>query len=143
MPIAGRCHCGNIAYTLDWPAEVASVPARACSCAFCRKHGNVWTAHPAAALAVSVRDAARVSRYAFETKTADFHVCARCGVPPVVTSEIEGRTYAVVNVNTFENVDAALLKHSSGSLDGESVDDRLARRQRNWIGQVDFPAADG
>jgi hypothetical protein len=66
-----------------------------------------------------------------------------CGVPPVVTSRIDGRLYAVVNVNCFENVDPALLKHSSGSLDGESVGDRLARRQRNWIGQVDFPAADG
>jgi len=141
MPIAGRCHCGNIAYTLDWPAEVASVPARACSCAFCRKHGNVWTAHPAAALAVSVRDAARVSRYAFETKTADFHVCAICGVVPLVTSTIDGHTYAVVNVNTFENVDPAQLAHAGVSFDGETEAARLARRARNWIGDVRFASA--
>src|SRR5689334_22221194 len=78
MPIAGRCHCGNIAYALQWPADAVTIPARACGCAFCRKHGNVWTAHPGAALAVTLRDATQVSRYAFETKTADFHVCAIC-----------------------------------------------------------------
>ena len=140
MPIAGRCHCGNIAYTLDWPADAATIPARACSCAFCRKHGNVWTAHPAAALAVTLRDAAHVSRYAFETKTADFHVCTICGVVPLVTSTIEGRTYAVVNVNTFEDVDPARLAHASVSCDGDYETARLARRSRNWIGDVRFVA---
>ena len=140
MPIAGRCHCGNIAYSLDWPAEAASIPARACGCAFCRKHGNVWTAHAGAALVVTIGDASRVSRYAFETKTADFHVCAICGVVPLVTSTIDGRTYAVVNVNTFEGVDPARLAHASVSFDGESETARLARRSRNWIGDVRFVA---
>jgi hypothetical protein len=59
-------------------------------------------------------------------------------VVPLVSSHIDGRDYAVVNVNTFDNVDPALLRHASANLDGESVDDRLARRQRNWIGSVTF-----
>jgi len=57
-------------------------------------------------------------------------------VPTHVTSEIEGRTYAVVNVNTFENFDAASLLHSPARFDGEDVATRLARRQRNWIADV-------
>jgi hypothetical protein len=57
---------------------------------------------------------------------------------PVVTSRIEGRVYAVVSVNAFDNVEAAMLKRSPASFDGESEGDRLARRQRNWIGSVEF-----
>jgi hypothetical protein len=85
-----------------------------------------------------VKEPALVSRYAFGTRTAEFHVCSRCGVVPVVTSEIEGRLYAVVNVNTFDGVDAALLRRSPANFDGEGTDSRLARRARNWIGDVQF-----
>ena len=31
-------------------------------------------------------------------------MCTACGVVPVVTSRIDGRLYAVVSVNAFENV---------------------------------------
>ncbi len=79
-----------------------------------------------------------MSRYAFGTKTADFHVCSGCGVAPVVTSVSEGRVYAVVSVNAFDNVEAAALKRTPASFDGEREGDRLARRQRNWIGNVEF-----
>ena len=138
MRIRGRCHCGNISFALDWPGEPAEIPARACGCSFCTKHGGVWTSHPGAQLDVSIADGSRVSRYLFGTRTATFHVCMNCGVPPVVTSQIEGKTYAVVNVNTFEDVDAARLGKSGADFEGEDKDSRLARRMRNWIGSVRF-----
>lgn len=56
----------------------------------------------------------------------------------VVTSKIEGRLYAVVNVNTFNGVDSALLRRSPADFDGEGTDSRLARRARNWIGNVEY-----
>lgn len=143
MLIEGRCHCGNITFTLDWQPDPESIPARACTCTFCTRHGGLWTSNPQGRLQVRVADSARVSRYAFGTETAAFQICMTCGVVPLVTSRIDGQLYAVVNVNTFENVDPSLLQRSSSTLDGEGVGDRLARRQRNWIGQVDFPAADG
>ena len=141
MLIHGQCHCGNIAFTLDWTPEPSAIPARACTCAFCRKHGNVWTACPGGSLSVAVADASLVSNYAFETRTAEFHVCARCGVVPLATSTIDGRVYAVVNVNSLEGVDPAMLQRSPVTFDGESVAGRLARRTRNWIGDVRFTAA--
>jgi hypothetical protein len=140
MLIHGRCHCGNISYTLDWQPDPTQIAVRACTCSFCVKHGGVWTANPSAALTLHLKEPSRVSKYAFETKTADFHVCTVCGVVPVATSEIDGRLYAVVNVNTFENVDPAMLSKSSASFDGEQQDTRLARRKKNWIGNVDFAA---
>ena len=74
MLIKGGCHCGNIAFNLRWADDAAGIPARACGCSFCIKHGGVWTSNPQAALAVVVADAAHVSRYTFGTRTATFHV---------------------------------------------------------------------
>jgi len=138
MLISGSCHCGNISFSLDWQPEPTEIPARACTCSFCVKHGGVWTSCPAGSLAVRVRDSTLVSAYAFGTKTAQFHVCSSCGVVPVVTSTIEGTIYAVVSVNAFDNVPPELLRRASVSFDGEGTDDRLARRKRNWIGRVTF-----
>lgn len=138
MLISGACHCGNITFRLDWQPEPKEIPARACSCSFCTKHGGVWTSCPTASLVVSIRDPRQVSVYAFGTKTAEFHVCANCGIVPVVTSEIDGHVYAVVSVNAFEGVPPSLLQRASVSFDGEGQGDRLARRKRNWIGRVEF-----
>ena len=138
MVVRGRCHCGNIAFALDWEPDPSEIPARACGCTFCQKHGGLWTSNPEGRLRVQVREPSWVSQYAFGTGTAQFHVCARCGIVPVVTSEIDGHLYAVVSVNAFEGVDAALLKRAPVSFDGEDEGARLARRRRNWIRDVVF-----
>jgi hypothetical protein len=138
MLIHGKCHCGNIAFALTWDPDPVEIPARACTCSFCVKHGGVWTSNPAGALQVVVHDPARVSRYAFGTETAEFHICARCGVVPVVTSRIDGRLYAVVSVNAFDGVDPALVRRAPMTLDNEDTATRLARRQRNWISRVTY-----
>ena len=138
MRIRGRCHCGNISFRLDWDPDPVEIPARSCDCTFCVKHGGTWTSYPAGRLEVAIEDPALVSRYEFGTKTATFHVCARCGVVPVVTSDLDGRTYAVVSVKAFENVDPSMLRPGPVSFDGEGVESRLARRKRNWIAEVKF-----
>ena len=136
MLIAGKCHCGNIAFTLEWEGDPPEIPARACGCSFCVKHGGVWTSNPGSSLAVTIRDASLVSKYAFGTRTATFHVCSTCGAVPLVTSEIANHLYAVVNVNALENVDESWLCRAAANFDGEDIESRLARRQRNWIAEV-------
>ncbi len=136
MRLNGKCHCGNVAFELEWEGDPPEIPARACGCTFCVKHGGVWTSHPKSRLAVTIREAALVSKYAFGTRTATFHVCSRCGSVPLVTSEIADHLYAVVNVNTLENVDRAWLRRGNANFDGEDVESRLARRSRNWIADV-------
>jgi hypothetical protein len=138
MLITGSCHCRNISFALAWEPTPAEIPARACTCSFCTKHGGVWTSNPAGSLEVTVQDPASVSKYAFGTGTAVFHICARCGVVPVVTSDIDGRLHAVVSVNAFENVDPSMLKPAPVSFDDETEASRLERRKRGWVGDVRF-----
>jgi hypothetical protein len=138
MLIHGKCHCGNISFALTWEPAPAEIPARACTCSFCVKHGGVWTSNPDAALRVRVEDSSLVSKYAFGTRTAEFHICARCGVVPVVTSRIDERVYAVVSVNAFEGLAPSLVRRTPASFDGEGNDSRLARRKQNWIATVEY-----
>ena len=138
MNIHGSCHCGNIAFTLRWTPDPVEIPARACDCSFCVKHGGVWTSHPSSSLSVAVKNPSLVTKYSFGTQTALFHTCTGCGVVPVVTSQIGERTYAVVSVNAFDGVDPSLLCRAAASFEGEGTDARLMRRQRNWIADVKF-----
>jgi hypothetical protein len=138
MLIHGSCHCGNISFELTWKPEPVHIPARACDCSFCSKHGGVWTSNPAGVLRVLVKERALVSKYSFGTGTAVFHVCGRCGVTPVVTSLIDEHLYAVVSANAFTNVEPSLLRRAPASFEGEGIESRLARRKRNWIAAVRF-----
>lgn len=138
MLISGSCRCKNIGFTLVWEPDPIDIPARACTCSFCVKHGGVWTSTPTGVLRVTVQRASQVSHYAFGTRTAVFHVCAGCGAVPVVTSRIDGHLYAVVSVNAFDGVDASRLRRASATFDDEDEAARLARRQRNWIADVGF-----
>jgi hypothetical protein len=138
MLISGSCHCGNISFALAWEPEPSEIPARACDCSFCTKHGGVWTSCPAGLLDVTVRDPLLVSKYAFGTRTAEFHICSRCGIVPLVTSHIKGRLYAVVSVNAFDGVAPSLLRPAAASFQEETEEGRLARRTRNWIANVRY-----
>ena len=134
--INGRCHCGNIRFRFSLPVGEGPIPVRTCTCTFCLKHGGVYTSHPQGQLRASIEDQDALHRYRFGTATADFYVCTRCGVVPFVISPMQGKDYAVVNVNTFEDVPPGDLDASPSDFEGENLDDRLGRRGRNWIADV-------
>ncbi len=134
--IIGSCHCRNIRYIMHWPSSAPVIAVRECGCTFCRKHGGAWTSHRDAELSIEVRDRAKVAAYRFGTATADFCVCATCGVTPFVLSEIDDVVYAVVNVNTFDDAKDFTFTSSSTDFDGEDAESRLERRRRNWIPAV-------
>lgn len=136
LQIQGSCHCANVSYSLEWPGDPPEIPARSCGCSFCVKHGGVWTSHPQGILRVRITAADVLTRYAFGTETAQFLVCARCGAAPVVTSQIDGAMFAVVNVNTFDNVERARIRTQPANFEGEEVSSRLERRRRKWIADV-------
>jgi hypothetical protein len=130
--IHGSCHCGNIRFLFDWPDPSPIIRVRACGCSHCTKHRSVWTSHPDGRFYLRIADDTQVTRYRFGTKTADFHVCSICGVVPIVTCVIDGARYAVVNTNTFDDVDKSELAEAATNFEGETTENRLARRRRNW-----------
>ena len=130
--IRGSCHCRNIRVTFDWPGSESAIPVRACGCGLCTKHRAAWTSHPDGRFYLQIANKSLATQYRFGTKTADFHVCLTCGAIPIVTCMIEGLRYAVFNVNTFDNVDRSELVETATNFDGETTENRLARRRRNW-----------
>jgi hypothetical protein len=135
-PIDGACHCRNIRFVLRWPDSEPVIAVRKCGCTFCHKHAGAWTSHRSAELVVEINDRSLVSNYNFGTKTADFCVCTVCGVVPFVLCEIDDRQYAVVNVNTFQEVGSFSFSSAPTNFDGEDTKGRLDRRKRNWISNV-------
>ena len=132
----GSCHCSNNKTTLNWPDSTATIPVRACGCDLCTKHGAVWTSHPNGSFELQITDQVKAAQYQFGTKTAEFHLCLNCGVIPAATCTMEGTQYAVLNVNTFDDVDPSLFDSSPTDFEGESIKNRLARRHRNWTPQA-------
>lgn len=133
----GECHCGNIRFELHTSlAETALVP-RECSCTLCRKHRASWISDPEGEVHVHYRNQNFVSSYRFGHGTADFIVCATCGVLMVAVCEIEGRTRAVLNIRAVRE-GTFTSPPITTNFDGEDVQARLARRARNWTGRVVF-----
>ncbi|MBK8960829.1 MAG: hypothetical protein IPM80_21020 [Proteobacteria bacterium] len=129
--IEGSCHCRNLRYTLHW--RLAEAPTlRACGCDYCSRHGALWTSHPEAPVTLTIADQSLVLPYRFGTGSADFLLCRRCGILSLTRCEFEDGARTVVNANTFDTLSLAQCARISTDFDAENLDQRLARRQRNW-----------
>lgn len=128
----GGCHCGNLRFAFDTALAADALPRRACQCSFCRLHGAVSTSDPAGRVRFEVRDATRVQRYRFGLKTADFLICATCGIYVGAVMREGERAWAILNANTFD--DAARLTQPERPMDyaAEDTAQRLARRKARW-----------
>jgi hypothetical protein len=106
---------------------------RADNCSFCIKHQAAFTSDPRGELFL-------VARYRFGTMTADFVLCRDCGV--FVAAAMTEPSIAVVNVNVLEARDAFFQNELRvASFDGESTEQRLARRKARWTPLVEFTAS--
>jgi hypothetical protein len=134
--LRGSCHCGNIEFTLVTAKSADDLVPRRCSCSMCRRHGASHISDPGARLALRYRDPSLLSLYRFGHGTAQWIICARCGVLTAVLCEIEDRLRAVVRVQSMvDHVFTATEMPTD--FDGESVAERLERRARTWIGTVE------
>jgi hypothetical protein len=133
--LKGSCHCGNVEFTLLTQQSEQSLAPRRCGCSMCRRHGASWISDPEARLELRYRDESRLSIYQFGHATSRWIVCARCGVLTAAICRIEGRLRAVVRSQ-------AMIDHVFSApevptdFEDESVENRLARRARTWIGSV-------
>jgi hypothetical protein len=128
----GGCHCGNLRLTLRLTGEPRDAGLRACGCSFCRANQTRTVSDPEGAAEIWADDWAEVSKYRFGTGTADFLVCRRCGIYLGAMTETAAGTRMVTNTNCLE--DRALFTGTPAPTDhnGETVDDRQARRAAMW-----------
>ena len=138
VELTGGCHCGAITYRLSWRQKDLPIPSRSCTCSFCTKHNNRYTSHPRARLKARFADEEMISRYRFGTGSADFIFCRRCGVMPLLTTEIGGKLFGLVNVNSLDDQSVIAPDVPAMTFEGEDLEDRSGRRKKNWIRAVEI-----
>ena len=128
----GGCHCGNLRWTLTSALTAADLPARACQCSFCLRHGALSTSDSAGYLRFEVDDRALLLRYRFATASADFLICRRCGVYVGALMQAEGAWFAIANLNTLEGREALKPVPQPMVYDREDQAARRGRRRARW-----------
>ena len=129
-PLHGSCHCGQLTIALHSELPPETLPVRQCGCTFCLRHNPRYTSDPLGNVQVSCPPG--VLRYRFGHGSADFVMCARCGVFTLALWAHEGRLYSVINLLVLDArarfVGAARLM----DFDAETPAQRIARRAVSW-----------
>ena len=129
----GGCHCGNISVRLTLSKPPADCPLRACQCSFCRAHATRTVSDPGGLFEIAAKDWVLVEKYRFDSKTADYLICKRCGVYVAAICETPKGLRAVVNVNALDDRAAFTQAPALPDYAGETPENRLARRAVNWM----------
>jgi hypothetical protein len=133
----GQCHCGAIGYVFETSLPPSEWPVRACRCSFCRAHGVLTTSDPRGSLEFRMADPVRLVRYRFGLRTADFLLCAQCGVYVGAAIATGRGRYGIVNINAMRPVPAGLAQPQPMSYEGENETQRADRREARWTPIVD------
>ncbi|MBV1880487.1 MAG: hypothetical protein KUG82_02580 [Pseudomonadales bacterium] len=122
------CRCGN--FSIDWVSKKLEYIARQCSCDYCKSSKAEFLSDPESTVYFKVRLEKEHKIIKHGHETSEFHECIHCGVI-IITSRIYGDDYCVLNGKSLDipnyRLDPILRKY-----DGETVEERLQRRQKNW-----------
>lgn len=124
--LSGGCHCGALKVELETAGALAP---RACQCRFCRRHGARMVSDPEGLAVLTLGPEAQ--RYRFGTRTTDFIFCGRCGTYVGALAELDGRVFATLNLNTFDDPRPD-LEAAPVDYDGENAEAKAARRLSKW-----------
>jgi hypothetical protein len=137
---SGRCHCGALGYRYETALAPETWSIRACQCRFCRIHSALSTSDPDGALEFVADDPACLTRYRFALRITDFFVCNHCGVYlGATTTTSERGLIGVVNVRPLDAIAKRLRDPIAASYDGETADERSARRNKRWTSVAATP----
>jgi hypothetical protein len=131
--VHGSCHCGSVDVVMHLSRAPAATVVRECQCSFCRSHGARTIADPAGRAVIRAATSSALNRYRFELATADFLLCAHCGIYVGAVLEESGQAWAVLNVQGLRVPEFRAVAAAPVSYDGESSFDRVARRKANWM----------
>ena len=126
----GQCHCGAVRVEIEGVAA-ADLPLRACQCGFCRRHGAISTSHPDATITFAAGQG-MLTRYRFGQRLSDFLVCAGCGCYVGSLAETDIGPIAILNVRGVDLPGFEGREPQSMVYDGETADERTARRKARW-----------
>jgi hypothetical protein len=123
----GACHCGAVRaeYETNQPVRL-----RQDGCGFCSSRGVKSASDPEGRLALTATK--RLTRYRFGHKTADFLICPECGTYVATYMESPRGPIGVINVVGLNINDLKQLPVTLTSLEGESNEERIARRVSRW-----------
>lgn len=127
----GGCHCGALSLRFETAVAPASLKRRACQCSFCRAHGALTISDADGALRIDAMADALV-RYRFGLKTADFLICARCGVYVGAVFGDGEDAWGIVNANVLHDRASFTAPIEAISYDNETVSSRGERRKSRW-----------
>lgn len=71
-------------------------------------------------------------KYRFGLRSADFLVCATCGVYVAAVMTHEGRSFTTINLRALSPVVSGLPEPEPVSYEPESLQQRIDRRARRW-----------
>lgn len=131
LAFSGGCHCGGLKATFETTQPPATVQRRACQCSFRRSHGALTASDPDGALRFDA-EAGALIRYRFGLKTADFLICARCGVYVGAVYGEGDDLWGVVNLNALHDCNSFTAPILDISYDNETASTRGERRKRRW-----------
>lgn len=131
LAYSGGCHCGALNITFETAVAPSALQRRACQCSFCRSHGVISVSDRDGALRVDAKADALV-RYRFGLKTADFLICARCGVYVVSVFGDDDEMWGVVNANALHERLLFTSPVEAVAYDGETPATRGERRKHRW-----------
>ena len=122
----GQCHCGAIRIAFETERPLAP---RQCQCGFCRRHNVRMVSDPDGSATLTLGP--ETQRYRFATATTDYLICGRCGTYVGAVAEADGRTFATLNLNAFDDP-RLVLAATPVSYDGETAEEKAERRRRKW-----------
>jgi hypothetical protein len=128
----GSCHCQALGFTYHTrlPAEQWSV--RACQCTFCTAHAALSTSDPRGLLEFRIRDERWLRRYRFGLGTADFLLCAQCGVYMGAQIDTERGAFGIINLRALRGRPATLAAAAPVDYGAEGAEERVQRRAKQW-----------
>jgi hypothetical protein len=128
----GSCRCGGLSFAYQTALPPARWTVRACQCAFCRAHAALTTSDPSGRLAFHLRQSARLQRYRFGLRTADFLLCPGCGVYLGAQIQTAHGAFGIINTRALTALQAELPAAVAADYGTEGATQRVARREQKW-----------
>lgn len=127
MIYRGACHCGAVRaeYETNQPVRL-----RQDGCGFCSSRGVKSASDPGGRLQLTASKP--LTRYRFGHKTADFLICPECGTYVATYMDSPRGPIGVINVVGLNIAELKHLPATLTSLEGETTEERIARRISRW-----------